>query len=302
MFARWIISGLLFAAMATFAAAPRASAQDVRLPSVVVDESPEGRRELTRREVLDEPEVAESEDEIETDRDSFTPAVTTAGGRRVILESAYSFLDNRVEHDTHSLPELLVRVGVADWLELRLGWNYEVGGEGSSVSGGGGFGEDFESGTIEEESQVSYGAKVRLFEQRDWRPALAWIAMGATPTAGPDPETQMMTGIIGGWDFADGWKWDSAMRYSFDATADDHFNLWAPSTVLKKSFAERWSGHVEYFGLFEDGKEHDKRKHYFSPGLHYLLTPDFEVGFRVGWGLNQDATRFFANIGAGLRF
>src|SRR5262245_49060578 len=35
------------------------------------------------------------EDAIETDRDSFTPATTTAGRRRLIVESAYSFIDNR---------------------------------------------------------------------------------------------------------------------------------------------------------------------------------------------------------------
>src|SRR5262249_37582391 len=33
--------------------------------------------------------------EIETDRDSFTPAVSTAGRGLVIVESAYTFLDNR---------------------------------------------------------------------------------------------------------------------------------------------------------------------------------------------------------------
>ena len=32
---------------------------------------------------------AEEEDEIETDRDSFTPATTTAGDKRWIVETAY---------------------------------------------------------------------------------------------------------------------------------------------------------------------------------------------------------------------
>src|SRR5262245_21325490 len=43
-------------------------------------------------------------DEIETDRDSFTPAVTTAGRGRLIFESAYTFLDNRGVKETHSFP------------------------------------------------------------------------------------------------------------------------------------------------------------------------------------------------------
>ena len=36
----------------------------------------------------------EEEDEIETDRDSFTPATTTAGWGLTIIESGYSFIDN----------------------------------------------------------------------------------------------------------------------------------------------------------------------------------------------------------------
>jgi hypothetical protein len=43
-------------------------------------------------------------DEIETDRDSFTPATTTAGRGRLVTEFAYSFIDNRTVKETHSVP------------------------------------------------------------------------------------------------------------------------------------------------------------------------------------------------------
>lgn len=56
---------------------------------------------------------------IETDRDSFTPSTVTARRGRLVVESAYSFIDNRDVLETHSLPELLARYGVTDWLELR---------------------------------------------------------------------------------------------------------------------------------------------------------------------------------------
>src|SRR5262245_4673256 len=55
-----------------------------------------------------------SEDRIETDRDSFTPSVRTAGRGLTILESSYSFLDNRGVPETHSFPELLVRHGLTE--------------------------------------------------------------------------------------------------------------------------------------------------------------------------------------------
>jgi hypothetical protein len=79
-----------------------------------------------REEELENP----FEDAIETDRDSFTSATTTVGRGRLVIESAYSFLDNRGVKETHSFPELLGRYGLTERLELRLGWNYEVGGGG----------------------------------------------------------------------------------------------------------------------------------------------------------------------------
>ena len=53
-------------------------------------------------------------DHIETDRDSFTPATVTAGAGRLIVESGYSFIDNRSVPETHSFPELIARYGVND--------------------------------------------------------------------------------------------------------------------------------------------------------------------------------------------
>ena len=61
------------------------------------------------------------EEAIETDRDSFTPATTTVGACRTVVEAAYSFIDNRRVKETHSYPELLVRFGVDEDIELRLG-------------------------------------------------------------------------------------------------------------------------------------------------------------------------------------
>jgi hypothetical protein len=36
--------------------------------------------------------------------------------------------------------------------------------------------------------------------------------------------------------------------------------------------------------------------------MHYLITPNFEIGLRVGWGLNDEAAHFFSNAGIGWRF
>lgn len=251
-------------------------------------------------EAVAQPESA-GEEEIETDRDSFTPSTRTAPEHRLILESAYSFIDNRRVAETHSFPELVTRYGVNDWLELRLGWNYEVGGSSNSISGSVADSEE-EGAEIERDSQISYGFKAALTSQDDWLPQSALIVQAGTPTSGKDTATQVITTYVFGWELPNEWKWDSSMRYDFDSAEGDRFNIWAPSTVLKVPFADQWAAHAEYFGIFSDGRATDRTQHYFSPGVHYLVTRDLEIGVRVGWGLNDQAANFFSNVGLGWQF
>ncbi|MBL9165209.1 MAG: transporter [Planctomycetaceae bacterium] len=239
---------------------------------------------------------------IETDRDSFTPATVTAGNGRLIVESGYSFIDNRSVPETHSLPELIARYGLNDWFELRIGSNYEVGGASNSISGGGGDDGDFDSAELETEAKVTYGFKAALTEQDGWMPRSIAIVQGATPTSGVETATHAVGTYAWGWELGEIWLWDSAIRYGDGKTEEDNFDRWAPSTVLKCGVAEQWNAHIEYFGIFTDGRSDELTQSYVSPGLHYLVTPDFEVGVRIGWGLSNDAANFFSNAGVGVQF
>ncbi|MEW4456009.1 transporter [Bremerella sp. JC817] len=241
------------------------------------------------------------ESEIETDRDSFTPATSVVGKNWLVVESAYTFIDNRGVPETHSYPEIVTRYGITENIELRLGWNYEVGGAGNPVSGN--IPDEFEDETmLERESTILYGAKFFLTEQSDWLPESSLIVQGFTPTSGEANDSNLSVTYVGGWKFANNWVWDSAMRYSTGSFEEDHFHVWAPSTVLKVPFGERWKGHIEYFGVFTEGREVESTQHFVSPGVHCLVTPNVEVGVRFGWGLNDQSPNFFTNVGAGLRF
>jgi hypothetical protein len=276
---------------------------DVRPP---VDRGPSPLETLTGERVAGAGR-AEPRDEIETDRDSFTPATTTAGVRRLIVEAAYSFVDNRGIKETHSVPELILRYGLTDRVELRLGWNYEVGGVGNSTTGADATADDptAERASILREYTLAYGAKVRVTDQDRWVPQTAVILQGFTPTggsAGSSPATQLIATGIAGWELPRRWKLDAAVRYGTASEEGDHFHTWAPSAVLRVPLGERWVAHAEYFGLFSTGREQNITKHFVSPGLHYLVTPDLEVGVRVGWGLNDQSARFFSNAGVGWRY
>jgi len=237
-------------------------------------------------------------EELETDRDSFTFAPTTAGAATSILESSYSFLDNRLGPEAHSVPEVLLRRGIGETVEARLGFNYEAGGPGT-VSGSEFGGEDIET---EEESRVLYGVKVETSEQRGWLPRSAAVLQGYTPVYGPSNKSTLVVGESFGWRFANGWEWTSAMRYGTGFEEDDSFNQWAPSSVVKVPIGERWNVHAEYFGIFTSQKREPLNIQYLSVGGHVLATDDLEIGLRVGWGLNDTSPAFFTNVGVGYRY
>jgi hypothetical protein len=237
-------------------------------------------------------------EELETDRDSFTFAPTTAGPATSILEASYSFIDNRLGPEAHSFPEVLLRRGIGERFELRLGFNYEAGGPGT-VSGSEFGGEDIET---EEESRMLYGTKVETSEQEGWLPRSALIVQGYTPVSGPSNKSTVVVGEAFGWRFANGWEWTTAMRYGTGFEEEDAFNQWAPSTVVKVPVGERWNVHAEYFSIFSSQKEVPLNIQYASFGGHVLATENLELGLRVGWGLNDTSPAFFSNVGVGWRY
>lgn len=250
-----------------------------------------GRQASSRNQ--DEPE------EIETDRDSFTPSTATVRNGRLMAETSFSFVDNLLGPETYSFPELLLRYGWNDRLELRLGWNYEIGGVNSILTGNV---PGHHPGESEQGSRLLYGIKRSLTEQDGWLPSSCIIIQGSTPTYGESNLTFLSVTPVAGWKFSNEAVWDFATRFSTSGESDDRFNIWSPSTVIKFPISERSKAHIEYFGIFTDGRLEETNQHFLSPGVHHLLTPETEIGWRVGWGLNDQSPNFFVNFGIGRQF
>lgn len=255
-------------------------------------------RALAQGPPAGEPGRTESREEMETDRDTYSFAPSTAGPGLSITEMSYSFIDNRRGPEAHSFPELLVRRGIGERFELRLGFNYEAGGPGL-VSGTEVGGEDL---MPEYESRMLYGAKVETSDEEGWIPRSAFVIQGFTPVYGPSTQSTMLVGEAWSWRFGNGWEWRSAMRYGTGWAEADAFDQWSPSTALRVPVGERWNVHAEYFGIVSSGKEKPIDLQYGSIGGHVLLTEDVELGLRVGWGLNDTSPAFFSNLGVGLRY
>jgi hypothetical protein len=234
------------------------------------------------------------EDEIETDRDAFTRSPRIVAPGRVIFEGSYTFLDQDAEYEGHLFPDLLARYGACDWLELRAGWTYEIGKFHHLAHA--------DAERVEEGLGI-YGAKLYLTRACGWMPDSSLIVSGYTPTSGESNDTDLSLEYVFGWKLPLELELESQIRWFSLAEEEDHFTEWAPSVVLKAPLlCGKAKAHVEYFCLLSDGRGENYEQHYVGPGIHFLLTPDIEVGVRVFWGVGEDSAEFVSNAGMGVRF
>jgi hypothetical protein len=247
--------------------------------------------------------------ELNTDRDAFTPSTFCVDAGRFLAEASYVYVENREGEPTNSYPELLCRQGVADWLELRFGVNYDVNSQGSVVTSVEA-GEVDEPGQTAHESSVLYGLKAALSQQDGLIPQACFIMEGDTPMQSEHYGTVPIATAVAGWELpfrlaahdAQPWRLDTALRYSYLEGKESWFSRWGPSVVLRVPVTQRFETHAEWFGTFSDGLERNTSRPFFSPGCHFAVTRRFEIGLRVGWGLTPDAANFFSDAGCAWRY
>ena len=236
-----------------------------------------------------------------TDRDAFTPCTHCVAPGVSLTETSYVFIDNPTGLPTNNYPELLVRLGATEWWEWRLGVNYGVGSQGNVVTS-----VEVGEGTIEGrtvyESSVLYGFKLDTTEQEGWLPESCFIMEASTPTYGDVFGTVPVATIVAGWKLPLEWRLDGAIRYAYSEGETNWFSRWGPSAVLRMPVTDRWEVHAEWFGTFTQGLLNDTHRPFFSPGAHYIIGKDVEIGLRVGWGLTDEAAPFFSDAGLAIRY
>jgi hypothetical protein len=241
------------------------------------------------------------EADLGTDRDAFTPSTHTVAAGVLLHEASYVYIDNLRGLPTNNYPEWLLRIGATDWLEWRFGVNYGVGSQGNvvtSVEVGEG---TLHGGTLYETS-ILYGLKVNVTTQQGWRPESCFILEATTPAYGDVFGTSPVATGVAGWKLDNGCRLDAALRYAYAEGLVDWFSRWTPSVVLRMPVTDRWELHAEWFGNYTAGLVDNTSRPFFSPGTHYMLTKNMEIGVRVGWGLGGGGAPFFSDAGLGWRW
>lgn len=208
-------------------------------------------------------------------------------------EFAYQRADGDIE--ILSGPELLLRVGILNRLELRLGFpDYiDVSVPGLRVEFPGnperaGFGDS------------SIGTKVQLGPVAEaWD--VAAIATLSLPTGEDDltsdaydPDFILTLGRDLGRFFSVG----TQLSAGWPTEGDDRTFLWGGTFVVGASFCERWGTFVEVaYEVPEEGEE----PVVFHYGYTMMIGDNFQLDIHGGTGLNDAAPDFFLGGGLSLR-
>ena len=253
--------------------------------------------------IAEETDRAETAQFLDTDANSFTFAVRTADKNRMIFESAYTNIRIGKATTKQSFPESLFRYGLTDRLELRLGYNYETTPSlRDAVEGdiAGNFG-------INAQQQIYYGFKYQVSRQqkeKQWQPTSAFLFQFHTPIASEQSHTQIRLGYALGWTLPNGWNVDTGFRYGTDRELGYDYTLWAPSAVVKIPFGrrKRWYTQFEYFGIVSEFRPRNFSKQFVDTGLHYFITPNWEFGATVSFGINEQTQGTMITAGTGIQF
>ena len=235
-----------------------------------------------------------------TDRPDFTEASSTVGQGVIQLETGYTFFynDDDTTGDktrTHTTPEVLLRLGISDSVELRLAWTYvweemENAGVLSQRDGG---------------SDIGIGAKIELREQCCWIPEQAILIGGSVP-AGADSfssdEVEVGVNYLYSWELADEWSLAGSSGFFTFTDASEDFVVLFQAVALGIPINDCLGMYVEYFGLYETNRATNTDQHFLNGGFAYLWNYDVQFDIRAGMGLNDDAEDFFNGAGASFRF
>ncbi|MDG1728949.1 MAG: transporter [Algibacter sp.] len=212
-----------------------------------------------------------------TDRPDATesPSTIPAGYVQVETGTFYeSFKDDAIKNESYTLNTTLVRLGLLDNLELRVGWDFvesKIKGLDHVMSGF---------------NPLLLGAKIAISEEKGGMPEIGFLSHLYLPfTAGNDykPET---TGVDFRFAFAHTLNEKSSLSYNLGAQWGDDSPeaAYIYSLSYGYSITDKLGAYAELYG---DLPENNKANHLWNTGFTYLLSNNFQLDATVGSSITK---------------
>ena len=261
---------------------------------VVADE-----RVSTKPDPMEEPLV--------TDRPDFTESTDAIPVGHFQLDAGYSFTNDRESKNRtreHTAPEFLLRIGVVEDFELRIGWEgygwtdtqfQRETRRGRRVNR-----DDWTQGA----NDLSFGFKYKFAEQDGLIPHLGVIGAitvpsGSTGVSSGDVDPGIV--LLWAYDVSDTFSLAGNVGVGVPTDEGDRFIQTSASLSAAFTLSEKLGAYIEYFGFYPNTERSDAA-HSVNAGLTYLINNNFQVDWRIGMGLNEEADDFFTGVGFAWRF
>ena len=223
------------------------------------------------------------------------------------VEGGYTYFykdaDDEIEQ-SHTGPELLLRYGISEDIEVRMRWNYvwQFIDE-----------EPDEDGA--EDLRLSAKLQITRQEEPGWKPTSALEVRSTVPTGGDVYNTdsfQFGLDYIYMWELWEGITFAGSTGFGTDGLGDfglipdepasDRFVAYSQSAVLGLELSEQNTMYAEWFGIYSDGLEDEFVLSTFNIGIDHYVSDDFVLDVRAAKGLSEDADDLFFGIGGGIRY
>lgn len=235
---------------------------------------------------------------LETDRPDITEGTQTVTKGHLQLEGGYTFEyddESGQKTDSHTLPELLIRVGLLDDLEFRFAWEGYIENKFETTDG---------NSNQEGISDIVVGFKHKMYESTPLHPSLAFILETSLPTGDNDfgaDELQPSFKLLWAYDLPK--DLSIAGNINFDFPVEENTRYYSQGITLALGYAIDQIGmYGEYFGEFPSSEAPDSSSlHLLNGGFTYAVSDNFQLDIRAGFGLNDEAPDFITGVGFAIR-
>ena len=218
---------------------------------------------------------------------------------RVMIEGGYAYVTDSSDGTTiteHVVPDLLLRVGVTERMEVRLGWPGA-----SVVNQEGALGSTSTTTTLD----PNVGFMMDLWPQHDWLPQTAILGSVPITLSGNRfamSSLQPLSAFLYQWSFTDRLSAGGDSGLAFYRDEGDHYLQWQQSVDVDYLLTDRVGVFSQWQMLADDGSDNDATRHLLSLGASWLCTDRLQITWRIGAGMNDPAPDFLTDLRFGLLF
>ncbi len=234
--------------------------------------------------------------EMITDRPDQTESAAVVPSRSVQIETGFVLENDRtntMDLTSYTLNTTLIRIGILQTLELRLGLEYMRQIEKNLVNDVTSIDEGF--------SPLSAGFKIKIADEEGWMPAMAFLAGITLPVTGDKHYRPTYSVPSMRLAFAHTLTERLSLGYNLGAEwdSDNPVPSWFYSAALGFALLPKVGIYVESYGFLPE--EGELAEHLVDAGITYLVRPNFQLDISAGAGLNPGAYDNYFGVGFSLR-